>query len=94
VSPISPKRPRLRLDPEAYQRLCQEVLARDNWRCQQCGSQRNLQIHHQEFRSNSGDDSEPNLITLCHECHAKVHGHIDVSVHLPLKLAQPLPRDR
>jgi hypothetical protein len=25
----------------------------------------NLEIHHKEFRSQAGDDSEENLITLC-----------------------------
>lgn len=33
----------------------------------------NLEVHHKEFRSQSGDDSEPNLITLCTACHATVH---------------------
>jgi len=33
----------------------------------------NLEIHHQEFRSQSGDDSEQNLITLCSACHATLH---------------------
>ncbi|WP_420818754.1 HNH endonuclease [Occallatibacter savannae] len=26
------------------------------------------------MRSHSGDDAEENLITLCHECHARMHG--------------------
>ena len=73
MSPIWPKRPRLRLEPEEYRHLCREVLARDNFRCQNCGSQRNLQVHHQEFRSHSGDDVEANLITLCTTCHERVH---------------------
>ena len=33
----------------------------------------NLQIHHKEFRSQSGDDTEQNLITLCSACHDGVH---------------------
>jgi len=73
MSQIRPKRPRLRLEPEAYQRLLQEVLARDNWRCQHCGARHSLQVHHQAFRSRSGDDAEQNLITLCQECHARAH---------------------
>jgi len=39
--------------------------ARDVWRCQFCGSMTNLEVHHQQFRSHSGDDTEANLITLC-----------------------------
>ena len=34
----------------------------------------NLEVHHKELRSRSGDDAEPNLITLCTACHANVHG--------------------
>jgi len=64
---------RLRLDPAAYQNLRQEVLQRDNWRCQSCGARSNLEIHHQEFRSHSGEDSHLNLITLCVQCHAGAH---------------------
>jgi 5-methylcytosine-specific restriction endonuclease McrA len=30
-------------------------------------------VHHREFRSHSGADAEENLITLCTECHARVH---------------------
>jgi len=37
----------------------------NRWRCQFCGSMQNLQVHHLKFRSQSGDDVEQNLITLC-----------------------------
>jgi 5-methylcytosine-specific restriction endonuclease McrA len=58
-----------RLDPESYEQLCQEVLQRDSWRCQACGTTLNLEVHHQQHRSQSGDDSQQNLITLCTICH-------------------------
>ena len=61
---IRPKRPRLRLDPEPYEQLRKRVLRRDGWKCQYCGSRTNLEVHHQDFRSQSGDDSDKNLITL------------------------------
>jgi 5-methylcytosine-specific restriction endonuclease McrA len=32
-----------------------------------------LEVHHQQSRSRSGDDVEENLITLCAECHASSH---------------------
>jgi 5-methylcytosine-specific restriction endonuclease McrA len=63
----------LRLDPLSYEILRQQVLRRDGWRCQSCGKRSNLEIHHKEFRSHSGHDSEENLITLCTQCHADVH---------------------
>ncbi len=67
------KRPRIQLDPEAYQALCEQVLRRDGWRCQTCGSMTNLQVHHIQWRSHSGDDAEENLITLCSACHDRIH---------------------
>ena len=67
------KRPRIQLDLEAYQQLCWQVLQRDSWRCQQCGSRTNLQVHHLQLRSQSGDDTEDNLITLCASCHSAAH---------------------
>jgi len=70
---IKRKRPRIRLDQEAYARLHRGILKRDGWRCQRCGSLENLQVHHKRFRSQSGDDSEENLITLCASCHHQIH---------------------
>jgi 5-methylcytosine-specific restriction endonuclease McrA len=73
VSSIGPKLPRLRLDPLSYGTLRQRVLRRDGWRCQACGTMSNLEVHHKQFRSRSGDDCEENLITLCFECHDGIH---------------------
>ena len=70
---IRPKVARLRLDPLSYESLRQQVLHRDGWRCQSSGTMSNLEVHHREFRAQSGDDSEENLITLCIACHAAVH---------------------
>ena len=70
---IRPKAPRLRLDLLSYETLRQQILRRDSWRCQSCGTMSNLEVHHKEFRSQSGDDSEENLITLCAACHPRIH---------------------
>jgi len=70
---ISPRLPLLRLDQKSYDRLRQQVLRRDAWRCQSCGTMSNLEIHHKQFRSQSGHDSEVNLITLCTACHDIAH---------------------
>jgi len=70
---MRPDPPGLRLDAVSYERLRQQVLRRDGWRCQSCGAMSNLEVHHKEFRSHSGHDSDENLITLCTPCHAYVH---------------------
>lgn len=73
MSSPRPKALRLRLDTVSHERLRQQVLRRDGWRCQGCGTMTNLQVHHRQYRSQSGDDSEQNLITLCVACHRNVH---------------------
>jgi len=73
MTPPLPKAKRLRLDSLSYEKLRQQVLRRDGWRCQACGSMSNLEVHHKQFRSHSGDHSEATLITLCTVCHASAH---------------------
>jgi 5-methylcytosine-specific restriction endonuclease McrA len=73
MTSVGPKSAGLRLDAESYEALRQEVLRRDGWRCQSCGTMSNLEVHHKQFRSHSGEDSDVNLITLCGSCHARIH---------------------
>ena len=74
MNTIRHKSPRLRLDSTSYRDLHRQVLERDGWRCQVCGSMQHLQVHHLKLRSQSGGDVEQNLITLCAACHEQVHG--------------------
>jgi HNH endonuclease len=67
------RHPRLRLDHNPYRGLCKQVLQRDGWRCQRCGSSQDLQVHHRQPRSLLGGDVEENLITLCSVCHREIH---------------------
>jgi 5-methylcytosine-specific restriction endonuclease McrA len=73
MNQVRPKRASMRLEPDEYDTLRNQILHRDSWRCQSCGSMSNLEVHHKDFRSHSGEDSEENLITLCNDCHAAVH---------------------
>jgi 5-methylcytosine-specific restriction endonuclease McrA len=76
---LAPRRPRIRLDPGAYKALSREVLGRDSWRCQNCGTSENLQVHHIQARSKLGPDSLENLITLCAGCHEALHRNPGIS---------------
>ena len=68
------KQPRLRLDPAEYKALKNQVLERDGWRCQDCGSAQMLEVHHINPRSKLGHDASENLIALCVDCHRRRHG--------------------
>jgi len=67
---------RIKLGKQAYHRLMKQVLERDGWRCRKCGSLENLQIHHKMKRSQLGNDSLDNLVTLCVHCHMAEHGQL------------------
>ena len=55
-------------------KLC---LERDNYTCQICGGKEHIDIHHKDYHSPyippSPDNSLRNLVTLCHQCHIKLH---------------------
>lgn len=49
-------------------------LNRDNYTCQCCKTKKGtLHAHHIIYRSQGGADTLDNLITLCEECHKKLH---------------------
>lgn len=58
--------------PGAVRKFCYE---RDLERCRLCGSNRNHHLHHIMYRSQGGPHTPDNLITLCMDCHAVVHGY-------------------
>lgn len=73
MNPALKKRRPLRLEMADYQALREEVLRRDRWTCQLCGSRQNLEVHHLEPRGRSGPDTMENLLTLCAACHRRQH---------------------
>jgi 5-methylcytosine-specific restriction endonuclease McrA len=68
---------RIKLGKKIYRRLMKRVLERDGWRCQKCGS---LEVHHRIKRSQQGNDSLDNLVTLCAHCHMEEHGQLYYSM--------------
>lgn len=61
------------------------VLDRDNWQCQACGTggENRLHVHHVVFRSQGGSDDPSNLVTVCWKCHERIHaGKLSISLVL------------
>jgi len=54
------------------------ILERDGYKCRLCGSSSNLQVHHIKYSNGKNAWEYPNLdlITLCKECHSKVHSDL------------------
>ena len=78
---------RIKLGKRIYRRLMKRVLERDDWRCQKCGSLKDLQIHHKIKRSHQGNDALENLVTLCARCHGSQHGQL----YFDLDALAPMP---
>lgn len=59
---------------DRWKNLRDKMVERDNGRCQECGFDENLHVHHIEPLSEGGDPYNPdNLITLCRTCHRGKH---------------------
>lgn len=76
-----PSRYRKSLQHNPYwEEVKRKVRIRDGHRCRMCGKTYNLEIHHRTYRINGASivGREPEhlqcLVTLCEDCHAKVHG--------------------
>ena len=54
-------------------RIRVEVLRRDGWACQRCGTRRNIEIHHRD--RNHKNNQLTNLVPLCRDrCHPLADG--------------------
>ena len=60
------------------------VLTRDRHECQYCHGKsgcETLNVHHIKYRSQGGTDTVENLITLCEECHKRLHkGEFELNI--------------
>jgi 5-methylcytosine-specific restriction endonuclease McrA len=77
MNEVRKRNPRVKLAPQAYKNLLHQVLIRDGWRCRipGCGRRNGLHGHHVVFRSQGGNDSTTNLLTVCNTCHDLIHAH-------------------
>ena len=60
-------------ETKGYKNTKRYVKARDGYKCRNCGSTDELEVHHRKPKSKGGSDRPGNLITLCHECHTDYH---------------------
>lgn len=68
----------------------QYVLFRDSYKCQYCGLHGNgvrFHVHHKESRKTNGNAPD-NLITLCEDCHKKLHSGIITDLKLKKRSRQ------
>lgn len=50
-----------------------EILKRDQYQCQRCGSPNDLVVHHKTYNKTLGHEKNCHLITYCNKCHRTIH---------------------
>lgn len=63
-----------------------EIIKRDDYKCRNCGTRNQLQVHHRQYHINSKTGAKLNpwqyhsryLITLCKSCHEIGHKHFNI----------------
>ena len=74
-----PKHKPTRLKGKALDLLHKEIRKRDRNKCVVCGTTASMMnpypAHHIVYKSQGGDDSLENLVSLCPTCHAQAHLH-------------------
>jgi len=65
-----------------------QVKARDDYHCTNCGSENNLVVHHVVAQRLGGSNELNNLVTVCKKCHRKIeHPNYPIPVHRNTKYA-------
>ena len=50
-----------------------EILERDCYKCQKCGTTKNLTVHHMLPVARKGKSNKENCTCLCQQCHREYH---------------------
>lgn len=72
-----------------WKQIRQEIIKRDG-RCTHCGKEHELVVHHRDL--DKKNNTSINLITLCRNCHKKLHHIYDI--YLAKKLVSKVLREK
>jgi len=90
MTPIRPRSPRIKLDPEAYARLRRQILKREHWRCQYCGSTAE-NLDHVVPRSRGGPHTWENVVASCRSCNARKEDRLPTECGMALRHSPVAP---
>jgi len=88
ISGYSKNNHRLQRKNGTYWRLYNAVLDRDEHKCQKCGDDGKLIVHH--IDGNDNNNVLNNLITLCNKCHLSLHRPPKTKIYLCMDCGKPL----
>lgn len=79
---MTPEKQKRKREQDWFDGKREKILERDGYRCSECGEsqQSKLTVHHIDGNgrgSESPNNNDDNLITLCRSCHAKIHHTLD-----------------
>lgn len=60
------------IQTQAWEEMRQKVFRRDGFKCVICGDAKALNVHHITYE-NLGAEKVSDLVTLCRDCHEKIH---------------------
>lgn len=60
------------LNSPEWRAVREQRLTKDKYTCRACGNTKNLQVHHLSY-SNIYHEKMEDLVTLCQECHSRLH---------------------
>lgn len=62
------------LKSEYWSNVRKKILARDEYKCRNCGSKNKLEVHHTTYKNHFKEHNNlQDLRTLCRPCHCLVH---------------------
>lgn len=57
---------------EEWERIKEQRKKYDDYKCKNCGSTINIQVHHKYYSFQGRENIKDDLITLCEKCHNKI----------------------
>ena len=63
----------LYLNSRKWQKIRARIIQRRLFRCEQCGSRKQLEVHHLTYKRVGGNEKDDDLEVLCRSCHKIEH---------------------
>ena len=73
---------------EGWKKRKNERKALDGFKCAFCKSDENLDVHHLTYDRKGHEDVLHDLVTLCHDCHMKLHEKIKYAEEINKKIRE------
>lgn len=80
------------LQSDHWKKLRSKKIERDGYRCQECGSQNKLEVHHLQYK-NIYDVALDDLRVLCHLCHMLHHSKPENTIKIDAEFYRKMAKE-